>query len=277
MKTRNTLKTSIIAALMITVFAAAAAQAQAEQTETVRNSLTGGSWSMQFRISEDFSLSSFEGSTISLKKHFTDKSALRLGVSVSHSDRNNNAVNHSQEEEYFQDDRRDTSWTVSETEPGNLDVSDFSQSAAGVSAIYVYYPAPTKKINAYLGLGPAIRYSHRSSHNSRDYPTAYNRIDSSAYLNRSESSDSDNSSWSYGADFVCGAEWFAASNISFIAEYSLGASFTKTSDTRITTSQRTEYRGDRLYDKTSVQAREFNDNKWSIHDSRVRFGISVYF
>ena len=41
------------------------------------------SWALEFQINENFSLSSFQGSTISAKYHFSPKRAMRFGISLS--------------------------------------------------------------------------------------------------------------------------------------------------------------------------------------------------
>ena len=57
--------------------------AQTKEEAVKTNSLEKGSWSLQFQISENFTLQSFQGSMISTKYHFTEKSALRTGLSIS--------------------------------------------------------------------------------------------------------------------------------------------------------------------------------------------------
>lgn len=276
MKTQTTLKTSIIAALMITVAAATAAQAQAEQTEAVRNSLTGGSWSMQFRIGDNFSLSSFEGSTISLKKHFTDKSALRLGVSVSHANDDQIIVSsRSTDIEYgYSDPNLDRS--QSDYRVGDDKGYGRSRTTAGVSAVYMYYPTPQKKISAFFGVGPSIRYAKSTRSSDIDNPVITNSVDSSTRF-ATDSDEWASTTWSYGANFACGVEWFAGKNISFMAEYSLGASYDKTSMKNTETKHRFEVQAGRsrtsdiTYDTNSIS------DGFSVNSSNVKFGISVYF
>lgn len=48
-----------------------------------KNSLLKGAWALQFQINNNFSVSSFQGSTLSAKRHFSNKKAMRFGVSLS--------------------------------------------------------------------------------------------------------------------------------------------------------------------------------------------------
>ena len=55
----------------------------ADNTDSEKqNSLVAGSWSLQFRITDNFQLSSFQGATISAKRHFSEGRAIRFGMSL---------------------------------------------------------------------------------------------------------------------------------------------------------------------------------------------------
>ena len=51
----------------------------AEDTTYKKNSLENDKWTLQFGISDNLTLSNFNGATLSVKRQFSDKSALRLG------------------------------------------------------------------------------------------------------------------------------------------------------------------------------------------------------
>lgn len=58
------------------------ALAQEKTDSPKRNSLTPGSWSLQFAIDDNFTLASFEGGNLSLKKHFSSQFAIRGGITL---------------------------------------------------------------------------------------------------------------------------------------------------------------------------------------------------
>ena len=73
----RTLVFVLIAAVLVVVTAPGSGTAQETQSP-----LVGGAWALQFRVSENFTLSTFEGSVVSLKRHYSPSTALRLGVSL---------------------------------------------------------------------------------------------------------------------------------------------------------------------------------------------------
>ena len=62
MKTQKIFKAGSTVALTVAATLLAAGMARSAEPQQVQNSLKDGSWSMQFRINENFALSSFEGS-----------------------------------------------------------------------------------------------------------------------------------------------------------------------------------------------------------------------
>jgi hypothetical protein len=117
----------IIIALFLALFCTQAyAQDDVEDRPEQRNSLFGGSWSMQFKFMHDFMLTDFEGALISAKRHFTDKSALRFGLDLGFS----------------------KSWT-------DPDTNTF---AVGIAIQYIYYSSPNAPVNFYFGFGPMLEY-----------------------------------------------------------------------------------------------------------------------
>lgn len=54
----------------------------AAQTTADDNTLRDDAWALQFRVTDNFTLGSFDGSLISAKHHFTDRRALRYGLSL---------------------------------------------------------------------------------------------------------------------------------------------------------------------------------------------------
>jgi hypothetical protein len=117
----------IILAILLTLSGSQVySQNDMEDQPERKNSLFGGSWSMQFKFMHDFLLTDFEGALISAKRHFTDKSALRFGLDLTYS----------------------KSWT-------DPDTNTF---AVGIAIQYFYYTSPDAPVNFYFGFGPQLKY-----------------------------------------------------------------------------------------------------------------------
>ncbi|MBD3219392.1 MAG: hypothetical protein GF310_14055 [candidate division Zixibacteria bacterium] len=150
-----------------------------------KNSLISGSRSLQFRISNNLTLTSFEGTMISAKKHFTPNSALRFGLGVSAE--------------------------VGKEDEGSLE-TDHTRLTIDLVSQYIFYPAPQATINFYFGTGPIIsieRQKHDMEYEDSDVDPGY------AYSRRI----------SIGMLATWGLEWFVVDNISFICEYGAGIAY----------------------------------------------------
>jgi hypothetical protein len=110
------------------------AQNTGESSDQVRNSLVKGSKSFQFRISQNLTLSSFEGTMISAKKHYSSKSALRFGIGL---------------------DIGAGNWDQGTQE------ADFTDFQIDFTMQYLYYPSPLASVNFYIGTGPIVEYNRR--------------------------------------------------------------------------------------------------------------------
>lgn len=123
----------VVATVMILATSAGASN----QTE---NSLDSGSWALQFRVTENFTLQSFEEGNFSVKRHFSAKSALRLGLGFNVSSQNDN----------------------------NNSEAEYAGGGFELSAVYQRYINPESRANLYWGLGPLVDYSSSSSENRAD-------------------------------------------------------------------------------------------------------------
>ena len=206
------------------------------------NSLEKGSWALQFQISHNFTLSSFQGSIISAKRHFSKKRALRFGVSLnaSISDIDENAASFDS----------DTLQTLQDNQSNR----DFE--SINVTTQYLVYPTPNDRLSLFFGAGPIFGFSHNKSETERQIQ---NRINTTL-----KSIDKTNQ-WSLGIDMVLGSEWFIKKNISLLAEYgaSLKYDWKKTTKTTITEDRATAT-------KSKINSINLNANS-------VKFGLSIYF
>jgi len=90
-------------------------------------------WSMQFRISENFSLSSFQGTNLSIAKNISDNSKIRFGINID-ADLYNGKDN------------------INDTE------ADINEYDISIDLQYLSYIKNREKIKSYIGTGPKLGY-----------------------------------------------------------------------------------------------------------------------
>lgn len=171
--------------------------------------LQRGDRALQFGVSGLFNLRSFQGSTISYKRHFSSRTALRIGVDIN---LNDSASEGSEERSYLynQIDFRDsTGYTRSEDEIYSLKTEQDVLSI-GVVTQWIIYPAARGELQPYWGIGPTAHYHRRSREDVRASAekTADPRITNSKRLN-----------YGLGLSGIFGLEWFFRKSMSLTAEY----------------------------------------------------------
>jgi len=240
-------KQVLIALILIIMFCGNQVIFSQSSSEEKKNSLEQGSWSLQFQISSNFTLRSFQGTNFSVKRHLSSKSAIRFGIGLL-------AVTNDREEE---SDENNSFNLARKTE-----IED-NQTQINISSYYIYYPNPHKNINVYFGGGPILGYS--------DYDETRNGTDViQDTINVQNRYKNEVKGYSIGILGLIGVEWFVNKDISFHAEY--GSSFfyekskLETTSTRISTSNN---------DDTKVVTTE--DKRFMFRSNGVKFGISVYF
>jgi len=230
------------------------AQSEEDQSNSPKNSLQDGSWSLQFQVNSNFTLSSFQGTIFSLKRHFSEHDAVRVGLSLSvftaDNDQSGSLI------------RADTLYSGQ-----TGDRSEDSQGAM-INAQYLYYPNPLASINFFFGGGPI--YQSNSYHTEDNLGTQF-ASDGSL---RTTTSISDNDSWGVGARALAGAEWFAMRSLSLHAEYGLSAVYVSTTSTS-TSHSHYEYASTPIYD--DVINSKSTQKGWQFNGSSVKFGLSIYF
>jgi opacity protein-like surface antigen len=155
------------------------------------NSLAG-KYALQFQIADNFQLTSFQGSVLSAKYHFTNSSALRLGISFySNSDGLNEFYN----------------YNADSLNAGQID--NTNGYVVQITIQYLYYYSFPGNINFYLGGGPLYGKSFYKDHSE------------SIYSDTTYSSNASSNGWSVGVDLAAGVEWFFTSNMSLSAGYGL--------------------------------------------------------
>lgn len=208
------------------------------------NSLYPGSWSLQFQITEDIGLKPFNGMIVSMKRHFSERSALRLGVRFD-LDWNDTETSHLMQVS-------DTTYDWAEASE-NSDYQKFT-----IDLSYLRYVRPGSYVNFFWGAGPLVGYSRSSDTDEMDYPYGNYR-----------KTDSYSRSWSVGALGLVGVEWFLVKHFSFHAEYRASFSYVES----VMEQDRTETgsSGTRHYHEKDEGAR------LDFQSVYVVLGLSVYF
>jgi hypothetical protein len=219
---------------------APAVHAESPDTASV-HSLKAGAWAMQFGISDNFTLTNFNGGSISLKCHITDRSAIRLGVAASA-----DASDSDSRQTYLP---ADTLWRKT----GRSD----SRQSISLLADYVSYPLSTRRMNLFLGVGPTVSFQRARTDDDRYV----------AVRDTTTVSETDYDVWSVGAVGSCGVEWFATPDISLHAEYRASLVYRSMDDIRASPS---------YSDLTSIRD-DRSSSGVSLSLASVKFGLSAYF
>ena len=205
------------------------------------NSLKKGKWALQFKVNNLINLSSFQGSTLSIKKHTSDRAAWRLGFTLHF-----NVRNESTEVLIY-----------STNAPGHNDLTDIT---FRISAQKILYVNPQSDINFFWGFGPL--YSYRYFLSDSDNNTSDGQFQQRFWR--------EDHTWLLGLTGIIGVEWFATKRISFLAEYETSASYSERSQRVI---RRRVTSGNVNYNLDTTN--KLNEVKLS--SSQVKFGLSVYF
>jgi opacity protein-like surface antigen len=195
-------------------------------------------WALQFSIGHSFTLSSFQGSSISILKHTSLKKAWRYGVTIGASTNNT--------------DDKDIANNIrtGETETDNSSVN-FT-----LDIIRITYPNSSEKVNLFYGIGPTMTYNSTRNEYQRKIPTIDNRI-------------STRTTWNLGGRVILGVQYFVAKNIGLLAEYGSSFTYNYNRDKQEILSGSGDTRSYRIDDRKS--------NGVSFSSSVVKFGLSAYF
>jgi opacity protein-like surface antigen len=215
--------------------------------DSSKNALKPGAWALQFSIQQNFTLGSFAGSTLSLKKHIKQDQAFRLGIGLHADDR----------EGSFEE-------TVVFGNPREHDAKNDSQNINfQITVMYLKYFRSHNKVTIFLGAGPLVGYGRSKGENVLDAST-----DPTETRIRREEMKSVN--WSLGLGLAFGAEYFINKMLSLTAEYGSSLLY------RHSQADRTRYEDDSTGENyqmdTSITSKEYYFNAQA-----VKFGISVYF
>ncbi|MDE3058887.1 MAG: hypothetical protein KGJ59_13115 [Bacteroidota bacterium] len=248
------LRSSVKIFSLLSIFASLCFSSHTIAQSLDSTALREGSWALQFGIAGNFSLVTFQGSTIAVKYQLSDRNALRGGITLYGN---------------TSDGTNSLSGAIADTSDGTVPASN-SSSAANVAVIfqYVWYLNPSGPVRIYNGLGPSVSYY--SYHSSTD--NAYlDIINSSGYWVQAKYT-SNSSQWGVGVAGMVGAEWFASRWLSLHAAYNETIQY----QWRSTTS--TEDRSSLSYPNyIPYRLDNTGTNKgWYFSYPNVSFGVNVY-
>ena len=224
----------------------------AADEDVAADALAPGSWSVQFSVQPNFTLGSYSGSTLSLKRHLASGNALRFGLSVGFARGGDD----------FVDVSADT--FSARTNLAELDVNSVS---VGVGAYYLWYSGRAAPVHAYWGLGPTVSWSrgHDDRIQSFTYiptgqpPAVFTSVD-----------EGTTRGWQVGVAGALGVEWLVARRVGVFAEYGSSLGYTDSKLTRSQTQTSTSM------PPATAQTRR-DGHSWGLSGSGGRLGISAYY
>ena len=240
-----TIKFTLMVAMISLCVREASSQSEEPTRKKLSNSLRDSVYALQFQIDQNFSISSFQGGIISVKKHLADNAAVRIGVSLTASS--------AQSDESVKNSPADTIRGSTSSNPRGFSV--------GVTAQYVYYADTPAPINLYFGGGPLLNYSRFARNDEQNDFSGSN-------FNRRKYGSEENR-WSLGAGGQLGVEWFATEYISLLGEYGISLTYSWSKYVNSTTYSNNggEY----------TQERDTQANIFQFNPVSVKLGLSVYF
>ncbi len=246
------------AAFSLSQRTAFAQESNRDSSGTPRNSLQPDTWALEFGISYNFSLTSFQGSALSIKRQLNSHEAIQLGIGGSLSDQSTNSS---------------AQYNLGDTLTyGNSQSGGSNGGSIQVNLQYVYYPNPDADINFYIGAGPTIGYS-RSRGNTNYTPALPVPADSTIIINYPGSTNQNSTSWNAGVSAMAGVECFVWKFVSIHAQYGLNLTYSESNST-----SRYAYnilRNGKLIPSTSSS--HGSSHTWQVYPASVMFGLSVYF
>jgi len=237
--------------LFLSVISFAYSQTNNAVDSSSTSPLSDGSWAIQFKITENLTLSSFNGVNISLKRHFSANSAVRLSVTLyGNSDKSEDELNDSVEQ-YPDTD------TFANGEGKNFYLN--------VNPQYLFYLHPQNNPSIYFGLGPFFDYRYIDKNDTRLQYSADTLYSTETYT-------TDLKEYSIGITAIVGIEIFINDYLSFHSEYSSSGYYGYRD--QITISKR-DY--SRIEQNDRINTRKSSQDGFYFNGNKVLFGLSVYF
>ena len=213
--------------------------------------IQGHPWTLDFGISSNLTLSTFQGTAISLNKFTSDYQKFRFGISTSFS----NGTNDENANSYASD-------TLYNQSKATRESNDYY---VQINFQYFTYATPAASTSLYFGIGPfaGIGWGKENTSSNSSYFAS-----SQEYATNSETSND----YSLGILGSVGVEWFFSEHISLHAEYGLAASYSWMKS-------ESSYDSHNYYQGSMSSSdrgdRSSSSSGWSLAGQRVLFGLSV--
>ncbi len=241
--------------LLVLAFTALTLTCQAQSQSADSSSLKCGTWALQFGIASNFTLTSFQGSTIGAKYQLSQNNAIRGGITI-----NGNSSN----------GPGSFSGSIGDSSAGTVSTSSSVKSAnISFTIQYLWYMNPNGPVHLYAGLGPAISYYY--NHNYSENPFLNNNGNSSGFW-IVEKYNSIRTLWAAGGAAVIGVEWFACRWLSLHADYNELIQYQWGSSSLVRS-----YSAAANSNYIPVNQSNSGTTKgWTLNSSAVSFGLNVY-
>lgn len=214
--------------------------------------LAPGSWSVQFSVQPNFTLGSYSGSTLSLKRHLASGNALRFGVSL----------NLGGQSDDFAGVAADT--FAMRTQSSAVDGSHWG---IGVGAYYLWYTRRAAPLHAYWGAGPTVSWSR--SHDER-FQSQTLTASGQPPVTSTVADDIRSRGWQTGIAAAAGIEWLVARRVGLFAEYGSSLAYTSIEATRRSTFTSS-------FSGVSTDISDNDTHRWDFSGSGGRLGVSAYY
>ncbi len=222
----------IVALIIALVYPGLSSAEEIANSASRANSLKAGSNAVLFSMNSGFTISGWNQFIVGYKHHFTPAKAVRIGFDAFWTD---------------QASKRTTAYT--QTGIITESMNDGYTFSIDLLPEYVKYFNPSADANLYYATGIYLgfRGEHAETYDGR--------------------SSEDDVRWKVGPAIDFGAEWFAAHNISFIAEYQFALFYIDAESTRKNFTS--------LYE--TYEKRQTNSSSWNFNSSSARLGLALYF
>ncbi len=228
-----------VTVLWLLFFATAISFAQ-NKSQPTKKSFHFKRYALQFSVPDFLKFSNFEGSILSLKYHFNDHSAIRIGVSATMGFSTSDNFNKKLVEDSLTNHAKSTI---------NQDSYVF-----GINIPYVFYFHPNRTIKFYSGIGPRFSYRYSWTKNTSEM---YNKT----------ISDHKSKKYSIGFKALNGVEWFFHSSMSLSLEYAFRFEYSKSKTTNI----------EKLVDTDQQNISTYKKSTWQLVPGSIYLGLSIYF
>lgn len=224
---------------------------QPDSTHALR-AFSDEEWSLQFGISETLMLTTFDGTSLSVKRHLSSNRAFRFGLSPSSLGETRDFAN--------------------DPNTVNFDEQVFG-AEVDFSLMVISYSYLDRPVQFFWGIGPILNIGYSN------YEAELEQIfdDGEIEMTATETINEDMSRMGIGGTALVGAEWFFTPQFSLSGEYGLRSVYTVT-DTELNQEIEGEVDGENIpvpgQDEVTSNDRT---TEFILEGTGVRFGLTVYF